>query len=262
MPQEKRSRKGGVVVLPHEDALLEERPRVRFKRVLFSFFVVIVIMVVIYVTTPLSRLGVIYFEGLNTLTRSELVSLIDIDEDEFFLMIRLSEIQASIEEHPVVSQVVVTRVWLDRIRIEVIEHEVAACASVEGEMYHILTDGMLLHESVGMRVDCDEMMIHGLTQNEVDAGVPSLFVRQLIRVDPEIRELIQIIEHSPLYGDIHRFSLSMIDGNIVKVTSHTLPEQLNLYLRILESLGAFGGTDTGQTGTLHLDVGNTFVPNE
>jgi len=253
---QQKPREDKVVTLPHEDALLEERPRVRFKRVLFSFFIVIVIVSVFYVTTPLSRLGVVYFDGLNVLTRSELISLINIDEDELFLSIRLSEIQARIEEHPVVSRASVTRVWLNRIRIEVIEYEVAACALVEGEVYHILTDGMLLHENAGMRANCDEMMIHGLTQNEVEADVPSLFVRQLMRVDQEIRDLIEMIEHAPLYGDIHRFSLSLIDGNTVKITSHTMPDYFNSYREILACFAP------GQTGVIHIDVGTICIPHE
>jgi len=262
MPQKRKSKKDKVVMLPHEDALLEERLRVRFKRVLFSFFVVIVIVMTIYLTTPLSRLGVVYFDGLNTLTRSELISLIEIDEDELFLSIRLSEVQANVEAHPVVRRAAVTRAWMNRIRIEVVEYEVVACALVEGEMYHILTDGVLLHERVGMRANCDEMLIHGLTESEVAASVPSLFGRQLVRVDPEIRALIQMIEHAPLYGDIYRFSLLMIDGNTVKITSHTLPEQLNLYQELLAEALSRGMLEAGQTGVLHLDVGNTFVPHE
>ena len=254
MAKQKRSREDKVVTLPHEEALAEVRPRVRFKRALFSFVIISVILSAVYLATPLSRLGVVYFEGLNALTRSELISLIEIDEDELFLSIRLTEIQASIEAHPIVSQANVSRSWINRIRIEVIEHEVGACALVEGEMFHILTDGEMLHESAGMRANCDEMMIQGLTQDEVDAGVPSLFVRQLMRVDPEIRDLIQMIEHEPLYNDIYRFSLSMIDGNTVKVTSHTMHNYLNLYQEIIIELGP------GQTGTLHLDVGRFFEP--
>ena len=245
-----------VVILPHEEALLDERPRVRFKRALFSFIIIIVILGVVYLATPLSRLGVVYFEGLNSLTRSDLISLIDIDEDELFLSIRLSEVQESIESHPVVSQANVRRAWMNRIHIEVIEHEVGACALVEGEMFHILTDGEVLHESVGMRANCDEMMIHGLTQEEVDAGVLGLFVRQLMRVDSEIRDLIQLIEHEPRYGDIYRFSLSMIDGNVVKVTTHTIHDYLNLYFEFVVEL------EPGQTGTLHLDVGAFFEPHQ
>ena len=261
MSQQKKSREDKVVTLPHEDALSEIRPRVRFKRALFSFFVIVAILSVVYVATPLSRLGVIYFDGLNTLTRSELISLIGIDEDELFLSIRLSEVRANVEEHPVVRSVNVSRAWINRIRIEVIEYEVAACALVDGEMFHILTDGMLLYETDGIRANCDEMMIYGLTRNEImqnegETSVTSLFVQQLMRVDQEIRDLIQMIEHAPLYGDIHRFSLSLIDGNMVKVTTHTMAEQLNSHRNALVYL------DSRSTGTLHLDVGGTFIPHE
>lgn len=259
MSKKQRARKKRVVPLPNEEALLEIRPRVRFKRVLFAFFIVSVIITTLYFTTPLSRLGVIYFEGLNTLTRSELISLIEIDEDELFIRIRLSDIASNIEDHPAVDRVNVSRAWMNRIRIEVTEYKVGACAIVDGDMFHILTDGKMLHENVGLRANCDEMMIHGLTQKEVDAEIPNLFVRQLMRVDPEIRGLIQMIEHSPLYGDEYRFSLSMMDGNTVKVTTHTMADELNLYLFMLAGLTSEG---IDQTGTFHLDVGGFFEPHE
>jgi len=256
MPHQEKSRKVKVAPLPHEKALLEERPRVRFKRAFFSFFVVMVILSAVYMTTPLSRLGVVYFDGLNMLTRSDLISLIDINADELFLSIRLSDIRTSVEEHPMVKQVNVARSWINRIRIEVTEYEVAACALIEGEMFHILTDGVIFHENIGMRANCNKIMIHGVTQDELEEGVLSLFVRQLMRVDQEIRDLIQLIEHDPLYGDIHRFSLSLIDGNTVKTTSHTMADQLNLYLIIIANV------EPERTGILHLDVGPVFELHE
>ena len=254
--QREKSLSGKIVTLPNEDVLLEERPRVRFRRALFSFFVMIVILIVVYFWLPISRLGVIYFDGRNVLTRSELISLIEIDEDEVFLSIRMHDIQSNIESHAIVHEAKVTRVWPNHIRIKLIEYEVAACALIEGEIFHILTDGVIHHENDGMRANCDEMMIHGLTQSEVDAGVPTLFVRQFVRIEPEIRDLIQMIEHEPLYGDIHRFSLSLIDGNTVKVTSHTMPDYLNLYRELLSNIEA--NFEPGLTGIFHLDVGNTF----
>ena len=255
--QQENSQMEKVITLSQEDVLLEERPRVRFKRAFFSLFIILTVVIALYLTTPLSRLGVIYFEGLNALTRSELISLIELNEDELFLRIRLSDIEENIAQHPVVNRVYVSRSWINRLRIDVLEYEVGACAEVEGETFHILTDGTMLHESEGMRANCDEMMIHGLTPFEVEMEVPNLFVGQLMRVDPEIRDLIQMIEHAPKYGDIHRFSLSLIDGNTVKVTTHTMVEQLDTYLRtVLEFL------EPGQTGILHLDGGNTFKESE
>jgi len=255
MPKNQKPQKKRVVSLPNEEVLLEVRPRVHFRRGLFSFFIVLVIATVLYFTTPFSRLGVIYFEGLETLTRSELVSLVEIEEDALFIGIRTSDIRSSIEVHPAVYQVNVSRAWINRIRIEVVEHEIGACALIDGETYHILTDGRMLHESKGLRINCDELMIHGLTQKEVEAEIPQLFVRQLMRVDEEIRALIQMVEHSPLYGDEYRFSLSMIDGNTVKVTVHTMAEKLNMFLVFLVS-------EVEQIGILHLDVGDVFQPHE
>lgn len=233
--------------------------RVRFRHAFFSFFVVATILTVVYLSTPLSRLGVIYFDGLNVLTRSELISLLDVDYDDFFWNINMGEIREVLDEHPVVQDVRVRRALLNRIRISVVEYEVGSCALIDGELHHILVDGTVLHEDSGLRANCARMMIYGLTETELEEGIASLFVRQLMRVEPQIRDLIEVIEHEPRFGDNYRFSLTMLDGNTVKVTTHTMPEQLNLYREIIEGL-MIGGVEVGQTGIINLDVGDVFQP--
>lgn len=247
-----------VVKLGNEGALQEVNSRVRFRRALFSCFIAIVVLVIIYITTPLSRLGVVYFDGLNALTRSDLIGLVDIEDDDFFLSIRISDVRDRIKAHPVVNEVSVERSGINRLRITVVEYEVGACAVIDGEVFHLLTDGTLLHEDDGMRANCAEMMIHGLSHVEVDRGIASLFVRQLMRVEPQIRDLIQSINHEPLRGDIYRFSISMLDGNVVKVTTHTMHTQLSLYFYIIQTFLSVGAIELGETGILHLDIGNFF----
>ena len=250
-----------VVKFGNEEALLTVSPRVRFRRALFSCGIVLVLLLVVYITTPLSRLGIVYFDGLNALTRADLIGLVDIGADDFFLTIRTADVSARIEDHPVINHVTVTRSGINRLRITVEEYEVGACAIINGEVFHLLTDGTLLHEDDGMRANCAGMMIHGLTHVEVDRGIASLFVRQLMRIEPQIRDLIQLIEYDPLYGDVYRFSIAMLDGNIVKITTHTMHEYLNMYREFLEGL-MWHGVPQGQTGILHLDVGGFFEAHE
>jgi len=249
-----------IVSLTQDEKHLKPRPRVRFKRAFFSLFIIFVIFSVVYFSTPLSRLGVIRFSGNNVLSRTELISLINISEDELFLSIRTSDIESSIFSHPVINQVAVSRRWINQLVISITEYEVGACARIGQDMYHILIDGQILHENEGMRANCDGMMISNLTEDSLENGVISLFVSQLMRIDPEIRALIQMIEYDPTL-DIYRFSLSMIDGNTVKVTTHTMVDELVWYLVYLEALA--GRSDSSvRTGIFHLDVGRFFEPHD
>jgi len=237
-------------------------PRILFKRGLFSLFITVTIATVLYISTPISRLGVIYFDGISAITRSELLSLMKIEEDVFFLSINLDELETSILTHPVVSQVRVTRDGINSLNVNILEYEVGACTIIANELFHILTDGKVVHESMGMRSDCVGKMIHGLTTDEVEAGIVGLFVRQLMRVNEDVRNMITRIEHEPLYGDLYRFSIDLVDGNTVKVTTHTLHETFNYYNLLIERFIIEGHLEQGQTGVLHLDVGNVFIPND
>lgn len=246
--------KSNIVTLTKSEDVPKERPRTRLRRSLFSFTIIIIILTAIYFASSLSKLGVVYFDGLVTISRSELISLIDIDGDELFISISLSDIKENIENHPMVSEASISRSWINRLSIEIVEHTVAVCAVIEGDMFHILSDGELISEDAGMRANCDELVIQGLTHEEVEADVPGLFVRQLMDVDSEIKSLIRLIEYAPAYGDgdMNRFALFMVDGNTVIVNSHTMPEQLNLYPSLLSYI------EPGKTGTIHLDVGDFF----
>ncbi|MCL2559080.1 MAG: FtsQ-type POTRA domain-containing protein [Turicibacter sp.] len=240
---------------PEEELVLKERPRTRLRRAFFSFFIILVLLGVAYFASPLSQLGVIHFEGENMISRAELISLIEIDADELFLSINLNQIRIDIEQHPIVREANVSRLWMNRLRVEVVEYTVAICALIEGELYHILDDGVLIHERHGLRANCDELMIQGLTYEEYEEGIPTLFVQQLMKIDPTIISLIQMIEYAPLYGDVHRFSLFMHDGNIAIVSSHSMAERLNLYLEL-----AARTMDSGELGTFHMDIGGISIP--
>ena len=256
MSKHGNSNKKKIVKLSQQEALRKPRPKVRFRRALFSFAITIAIIIVFYFSTSISRLGVINFDGLNMLTRSELINLAGISHDELFLGLNTNEIAVRIKGHPAINDVTVTRYGFNRLRINVTEYTVSVCALIDGETYHLLTDGRYFHEDFGMRANCDGIMVHGLTRDELDAGIPSLFATQWLNVDFEIRNLIRLIEHDVKYGDMYRFSLSLVDGNTVKVTTHSMPESLSLYREIISAI------EPGVTGILHLDVGISFIPHD
>lgn len=255
------AQRDNVIEFDKEKKIPETRPRAHFKRALFSCFIIITILVVIYLAMPISRLGVVYFDGLQVLNRSDLITLVELGDDDFFIGIRLTEIKERIEEHPVVNSATVNRAGINRLRITVVEYEVGACTIIGSDLFYILIDGTMLYENENMRVNCTEMMIHGVSETEVEAGIVSLFVRQLMRVDEQIVNSIQSIYYAPLYGDVYRFSLLMFDGNVVNITTHTMHEYLNRYRDLLEVL-ILNGFEHGQTGVFNLDVGGTFVPHE
>jgi len=229
-----------------------KRPRARLKRALFSVAIVLSILLTIYFATPLSRLGVVQFDGLESLSRSDLISLIDIADDELFLRINLGDLRTSIEAHPAVQYATVSRTGINQLRITIVEYEVGACAAVDNEMVFILSDGTLIHEDEGIQASCNDRIIHGLSEAELEAGIASLFVSQLMLVDDSVLSLIRAIEHSPLYGDVHRFALFLADGNIVNVSSYTMADKLSLLPQFLANI------PEGETGILHLDVGYFF----
>ena len=204
------------------------RPR-GFKHAFFSVCVCVVVLGVFYFASPWSRFGVFFFDGINSVSRAEIVSLIGLDNDVLFLSINTSEIENVLIEHPAISEVRVSRSWINNLNVEIVEYEVVACADVSGDIFYVLSDGLFIHEDYGLQSGCEGRMIHSLEHEHIEDGVGSLFVRSLMQVDELVVNMIQLIEHEPKYGDANRFSLFLIDGNTIKVNSYTMVERLNLY---------------------------------
>jgi len=245
------------------------RPRRRFRHALFSLLIILTIALVFYFASESSRLGVIFFDGDNHVSRAELKQLINA-EGEWFLTLNLSEIRRRIEEHPAISSASISRRFPNNLTVHIVENEIVVCAEIGNEIFYALRNGEILDDYQGIVVSCEGKTVRGYSiqrqdfdeESEayvIDFAPLSLFARQLAQVDDLVLSMIQEIEYAPKYGDVNRFSLFMADGNTVKVSSYTMISRLNAYPSMFALLQE---EREGQTGIFHLDVGNFFAPHE
>ena len=251
-----KSRNNNTLHMPKRRRRRKPTFRVRLRRALFSTFLVAVVAVSVYFVSPISRLSLIYFEGHANTNRSELISLASIEEGQFFLFISPRRVQRQITSHPLVDNANVSRVGANRLKIEIEEFPIAVCGVVDNRIVTILNDGAVVFLNEMMPDACNERVIHGITDVELENGVVSLFATQLITVDPNVLNLIRFIEYAPKYGNIHRFSLFLMDGNSINVTSHSLAEYLNTFPLLLANI------PPDVTGVFHLDACCFFVPHD
>ena len=255
-----------------------ERPKRKFRQALFSLFIFLIVMAVFYFASGISRLGVIYFDGDEQVSRAELTQLIDA-ENALFLTLNIGEIRERIERHPAIETVSISRRFPNSLDIYIVEQEIVVCVDIDSIRFYALRNGDILDDSHGIVTACDHMIVHGydvtkrvevaqeddgeLNEDEAvaneyitDFAPLSLFAMNLAQVDDLVLSLIQEIEYAPQYGDVNRFSLFMVDGNTVKVNSYTMVYRLNTYPSMLAYI------EDGKTGVFHLDVGRFFSPHD
>ncbi len=239
----------------------QNKPKKRLKKRLntffFSLFVMGVIGGVFYFTSPLRKLSMVYFEGLNYVSRSEVLQLANLSYDDDYFKLKTKKIASQIQKHPLITKAVVTRVGLNELRILVEEKDVIGCVDMGDGYQYVLSDGHLIEQSNTLDVVCPGTIIYGLTEKTLKEPVLGLFIESMMKLDPILINLIKEIHYEPLYGDNNRFSLFLQDGNTIKVNSYSMVEKLKYYQTMVDQVRQLS---EGQCGTYYLDVGDYFEP--
>ena len=136
----------------------QNKPKKRLKKRLntffFSLFVMGVIGGVFYFTSPLRKLSMVYFEGLNYVSRSEVLQLANLSYDDDYFKLKTKKIASQIQKHPLITKAVVTRVGLNELRILVEEKDVIGCVDMGDGYQYVLSDGHLIEQSNTLDVVC------------------------------------------------------------------------------------------------------------
>lgn len=235
----------------------KKRLKKKIKSFFFSLFIIAIVGLVLYFASPISRLSVIYFDGINYVKRSELLELSQLNYDRLFLSLDLSNVQEKIQSHPLIQQVKVKRKGLNSLSIQVIEKDIIGCAQLNPTPQFILNDGTIVEDSPGLNAKCDGFVIYGLPNSEDSQSILKLFVKSLMNLDPIFLNIIKEIHYEPLYGDNNRFSLFLSDGNTVNINSYSMVHKLNYYQTMAEKVQSLYGDIKG---IYHLDVGDHFEP--
>ncbi|MDO5793208.1 MAG: FtsQ-type POTRA domain-containing protein [Turicibacter sp.] len=235
----------------------KKRLKKKFKGFFFSLFIILIVGSVFYFTSSISKLSMVYFEGLNYVSRSELMKLSGLSYQDRFLTLDTQQIAKDILKHPLITDVNVKKKGINQLSVEVQEKDVIGCVEMNGGFRYVLSDGQLVEEDQSVKVTCQGTVIYGLTEEALKNSILSLFIQSVTKLDPIFVNLIKEIRYEPMYGDINRFSLFLKDGNTVNVNSYSMVNKLKYYQTMVDKVSSLY---EGVKGTYHLDVGDHFEP--
>ena len=237
----------------------KKRLKKKIKSFFFSLFIILIVGSVFYFTSSMSKLSMIYFDGLNYVSRSQLIEMTGLSYQDYFWSLDIDKITESIAKHPLILDVKVKREGLNRLSIDVKEKDVLGCAEIDKELRYILSDGKLIENTQSEPVVCQGTVLYGLTEDSVEESILSLFIQSMTKLDSIFINLIKEIHYEPKYGDVNRFSLFLKDGNTVNVNSYSMGNKLKYYQTMVEQVESLY---EDVKGTYHLDVGDYFEPYE
>ena len=220
-----------------KNKLKKQKRKIRYDRILI--FLAIVLIIVGFFTFLFNlKITNIVIKNNNYLTDQEIIELGQISDYPKSLANSSSEIANRIKQNVLIKDVKVTKKFLTKVYIEVVENKPLFYYNHTNQT--ILLDGTSISSKYPVPT-----VLNYITDTYYDE-----FIKEMGNLDNSILNKISEIQFDPNEVDDNRFLLTMSDGNYVYVNISTF-YKLNKYISIKENL-------PDKNGILYLDYGNNF----
>ena len=220
-----------------KNKLKKQKRKIRYDRILI--FLAIVLIIVGFFTFLFNlKITNIVIKNNNYLTDQEIIELGRISDYPKSLANSSSEIANRIKQSVLIKDVKVTKKFLTKVYIEVVENKPLFYYNHTNQT--ILLDGTSISSKYPVPT-----VLNYITDTYYDE-----FIKEMGNLDNSILNKISEIQFDPNEVDDNRFLLTMTDGNYVYVNIATF-YKLNKYISIKENL-------PDKNGILYLDYGNNF----
>ena len=220
-----------------KNKLKKQKRKIRYDRILI--FLAIVLIIVGFFTFLFNlKITNIVIKNNNYLTDQEIIELGRISDYPKSLANSSSEIANRIKQRVLIKDVKVTKKFLTKVYIEVVENKPLFYYNHTNQT--ILLDGTSISSKYPVPT-----VLNYITDTYYDE-----FIKEMGNLDNSILNKISEIQFDPNEVDDNRFLLTMTDGNYVYVNIATF-YKLNKYISIKENL-------PDKNGILYLDYGNNF----
>lgn len=218
----------------------EQKRKLNPKKV-FSFLIVLFILVGVLVLVFSYNIKNIYITGNKNFSDQEIIDIAKLTNYPKFFLTFSNSIKNRLEKEPLIRSADVKKGIFGKIRIAITEYKILF---YDSSLNYIILDG-------GESVSYDSKLFDVPTLISTnDFQYYDSFLNKMTEVEDDILAKISQIEYKPNDIDNERFLLYMDDGNYVYVTLLDF-EAINNYNNIVPLL-------EGKRGILYLDSGNYF----
>ncbi|GGM20615.1 cell division protein DivIB [Paraliobacillus quinghaiensis] len=234
--------------------LKQERKKKTNRRLIFyvSLFFIL-ISIVAYLQSPLSRVQHITVTGNEYVTNEAIIAFSELSEEDNFWGIKMSQRAAKVGEHPEIKEVQVTRELPNTIVIKVEELDKVAYVKKEDGYYPLLENGEILESVDVSSLSSDAPILNNFTNNTYIIEI----AKELYALPHAVSSLISEISWQPSDANPYKVWLFMNDGYEVESTIRNFATYLKSYPSIVSQLAK------DQTGVIRIgDGGAIFDPYE
>lgn len=238
-----------VVSLEDRIPKLQQQRKQKTNRRLISFLSVffLLILLVIYFQSPLSKVGSISVKGNETVDSNKIIEMSGITTLSGFWNISTEDVKTAVESHLQIKQVTVEKYLPNHIVLMIEEHESIAYLESDGAFLPILENGQVLKDRKETTPADAPVLIGWKREEDINE-----MISELKQLPPGIFNSISEIHHTPDNTDHWLVRLYMNDGYEVIASVRTFSKKMGSYQAIVSQL------DENSKGVIHLEVGSYF----
>lgn len=241
-------------VIPLEDRIpkLKEQRRKKANR-RFIFYITlffILILVIVYVQSPLSRISHIEIKGNNYTSKSKILSKTKLSEHPHYWDVNPGKVESKVESIPTIKKAQVNKAFPGTVTIQLTEFQRIAYLDKNGTYYPILENGTLRDPLAKGKLPVNAPILIGWNENKALDHM----AEQLSKTPPGILHAISEIHLSQTDRSDDKVVLYMNNGLKVVANIATFSNNIKAYPGIAENL------PSDAKGTVHLQLGAYFEP--
>lgn len=227
--------------------LKEYKDQVR-RRKLFGLLAVfgLLIVIVIFLISPLSRVQSIEVVNNNRLTTAQVLALTEIEKDVSIFGIHSTIIEKKLIKSRLIEQAELKRSGINTYRLTIKEMQPVAYMPKDKGYIPLLSSGLLDENNLSNYPIGNEPLIIGFDNNK---QVLDELAEQLTKTPAELRNTMSEIIYKPTKINKNRLNINMNDGFQVVIGLADFSTSIKTYPSIV------GQVTDGSTGIIDLEVG-------
>ncbi|MFC0271198.1 cell division protein FtsQ/DivIB [Metabacillus herbersteinensis] len=217
------------------------------RMILFLSVFFILIFLVIYFQSPLSKVASVQVKGNQHVNSDTIIEFSDIDEKTGMWNLSEETIKKSIKNHQEIKDVTLERKFPNSVVLNIVEYKRVAYIEKSGAFSPILENGQVLADAKETYPTDAPIMVNWQNDDQIQ-----VMASELIKVPKSIANSISEIHHTPGKTDPWHITLYMNDGYEVSASVRSFSKKMSAYPSIV------GQLEPDVKGVIHLEVGSYF----
>jgi len=234
-----------------------EKRRKRQKQIQYTVFGVllfIIVLILIYMFTPLSKVNNVKITGNDNVSKSEINKAINVKDNSRMYTFSTSKAQSNLENNNLIKSAEVKKQFPNQLSVKVSEKQIVALIKQKDNYVPILEDGSELKAYDGNATD-DGPILEGFEKDKKEK-----IIQELSKMPAKVRSVIAEIKYDPQENAQNQVKLFTADEIQIVGNLNTIANKMQYYPQMSQSLERDESGNLKKSGYIDLSVGASFIP--